>query len=179
MNFAYIGGAIPLYYVAMHLDTVQALVTHWPTDWIIVGALAILVALDALRAGSSRAASLAVALPLSAFAFGELSHTVPVASLMSQFSAPVAQSVLFGVIVAIFFFLIRRIVGLWGDSSEGPVQALITGVACAAVMTSVWLQIPSLDAVWHFGPQVQLVFGESFRLWWLAGATAALAYVRS
>ena len=157
----------------------SALVTVWQTDWIIIGAFAALVALDALRAGSSRAAALSLAMPLSVFAFSELSQTIPIAPFLTQFSAPIAQAVLFGIIVAVLFLFIKRILGMWGDNSEGPLQALLAGIACAGVAATVWLQIPALDSLWHFGPQVQLIFGEAYRLWWLVGAAAILAYVRS
>ncbi len=163
----------------MNLTSLSTLVTQWPTDWIIIGAFAAVVALDTLRAGSSRAAAFSLASLLSVTAFGELSQTTPTASFIGQFSAPIAQMVLFGIVLAILFLFMSRVVGLWGNSSEGPIQALIAGVACAGIVASVWLQVPTLDTIWHFGPQVQLIFGASYRLWWLIGGAAALAYVRS
>lgn len=163
----------------MNIDSLSSLVTQWPTDWIILVALAVFVAFDALRAGSNRAATLALAAPLSVVAFNELSQTAFISTFLAQFSAPLAQAVLFGILIIIFFLFIRRIVGLWGDTSEGPLQALIAGVACAGIVATVWLQVPALDSLWHFGPQVHLVFGEAYRLGWLLAGTAALAYVRS
>ena len=163
----------------MDTTSFSTIVANWPTDWIILGAFAAITALDALRAGSSRAAALSLALPLAALSYGELSHTTPLSSFMNQFSAPIAQMVLFAILLAIFFILMTRIVGLWGDASEGPIQALIAGVACASVVTVVWLQIPTLDALWHFGPHIQTIFGPAYQLWWLLGAFAGLAYVRS
>jgi hypothetical protein len=39
-----------------------SLISHWPIDWIILGAFAVLIGLDAIRSGSNRAASIALAL---------------------------------------------------------------------------------------------------------------------
>ena len=163
----------------MSLDSITSLAANLPLDWILVGGFAALIALDALRAGSSRAVSLSIALPLSAIAFAELSHTVPLSSVLTQFSAPIAQAVLFGILVAFFFFCARRVVGLWGDLSEGPIQAFIAGIACTVIAVPIWLQIAPLDSIWHFGPPIQALFGESYRLWWLLLGFIGLAYIRS
>ncbi|MDP2648684.1 MAG: hypothetical protein Q8P19_02180, partial [bacterium] len=88
-------------------------------------------------------------------------------------------AVLFFVMLVALFFFSRRIIGFWSDSRECVVQALMAGLATTIIALVVWLQIPSLDAVWHFGPQIQNVFSEAYRFWWLLISFAALAFVRS
>ena len=163
----------------MDFGSFTSVVENWPTDWIILGAFAALAAFDTLRAGSSRVAALSLALPISAVTYGEISHTFPISSFLTQISSPVVQGALFAILLVIFFLLMRRIVGLWGDLSAGPLPALIAGLACAVIAITIWLQIPILDSLWHFGTHVQAIFGQDYRLSWLLGAFAALAYVRS
>ncbi len=155
-----------------------SLLAHWPTDWILLGAFAVFVALDALRSGSARAATLALAAPLSLVLVDALPQTFLAGSLSQQFAAPAAQVVLFALIFGVLFLLIHRIVYSFSENG-GVLQALIAGVAATAAVAVVWLQIPALQSLWQFGPQAQLVFGEAYRLWWLIGAYTALAFVRS
>lgn len=158
---------------------VASLLAQWPTDWIIVLALGALLSLDALRTGSNRTSTLALSFPLAALALGELPKTAYLGPLMGQFSTPLSQSVLFAIFFVVFYILIRRIIGFWTDSRQGPVQALIAGFACAGILMAVWLQIPALVSLWNFNALIQTIFGEGYRLWWLLGGYAALAYVRS
>ncbi|MCR4325401.1 MAG: hypothetical protein NUV59_01170 [Patescibacteria group bacterium] len=157
----------------------STLLTQWPTDWIIVIALAALVALDALRGGSNRACAISIALPLSLLALASFEKAAFLAPFASQISAYASGSVLFFVMLVAFYFFSRRIIGFWSDSREGVIQALLAGLATTIIALVVWLQIPSLDTVWHFGPQIQNVFSEAYRFWWLLISFAALAFVRS
>ena len=50
--------------------------SHWPTDWIILGALAAFIAFDSLRNGSARAATLAVVAPLALLLVNLLPQTI-------------------------------------------------------------------------------------------------------
>ena len=79
---------------------------------------------------------------------------------------------------ALFFFVIHRSIFAFSNGLA-PLQALITGIASAIVLVVIWLQVPGLEAVWAFGSQVQAVFGEAYRFWWLAGSYIALAVVRN
>jgi hypothetical protein len=151
---------------------------HWPTDWFIIAAFVALVALDALRAGSARATALALALPLTSILMNALSSAFLVGSIATQFPQGGGQAVLFGIVFAILFLAIHRIVHSFAETG-GTLQALIAGVSAVAVTLVVWLQVPALDTLWHFGPQVQLVFGEPYRFWWLVAAYFGLAFVRS
>lgn len=160
------------------MDITQ-LAAAWPLDWILIGAFAALVSLDALRSGTGRAASVALVLPVVLFTLQELPKTAFLSVFVSQFSTPIMQAVLFAILFVIYYILIRRIVGVWSESQGGPMQALIAGVACTVVVVCMWLQVTELDTVWHFGAQLQAIFSESYRLLWLLAAYAALAYVRS
>ena len=163
----------------MGIESLSTLVTQWPTDWILIGACAALAAFDALRGGSGRVAAAALALPTALLLYEKLPATAYLGPFIAQFASPLAQGALFAVIFVALYLFIRRIVGLWGESDGGPVQALIAGIACATVVVTTWMQVPALDSVWHFGPQVQLIFGEAYRFWWLLISFAGLAYVRS
>lgn len=146
-------------------------------DWIIVLVAALIIAADAMRSGSGRASTLALAFPLAAFALAELPKAVFLGPVVANIGGGYAGAVVFGALVAVFYFFVRRIIGLWGDDG-GPGPGLAAGIGCTAVLVVIWLQVPALNSLWHFGPQIQLVFGEAYRLWWLLGSLAALAYAR-
>ncbi len=152
---------------------------HWPTDWIIIGAIAVFIALDTLRSGGTRASALALALPVGLFTLDALPRALFIGSVSKQFSTPVLQAVLFGIVFVALYVLIYRIIGFYSTSTGAPIEALLTGLAATAILMVVWLQVPALNSLWHFGSQVQAVFGESYRFWWLAASYLALAFARS
>jgi hypothetical protein len=152
---------------------------HWPTDWIIIGAVAVFIALDTLRNGGTRAATLALALPATLFVMDTLPRTLFIGSVLKQFSTPVLQAVLFGIVFVALYVLIYRIIGFYSTSTGAPVEALLTGLAATAILMVVWLHVPALDSLWRFGPQVHIVFSESYRFWWLAASYLSLAFARS
>lgn len=155
------------------------LIDHWPIDWILIGAFAVFVALDAFRSGGTRAAALVFALPSTLLVLDALPHALFVGNLSSQFSSPLLQAALFGIVFVPLYILTYRIIGMYSVSSGAIVQALIIGVAAAAITTTIWLQIPALTALWHFGPHVQTIFGASYRFWWFVVGYLALAFARS
>ncbi|MBI4090795.1 MAG: hypothetical protein HY422_02120, partial [Candidatus Komeilibacteria bacterium] len=67
----------------------------------------------------------------------------------------------------------------WGGEEGLTIQAAIAGVAAAGVVVTMWVATPPLQSLWQFGPQVQEIFGETYRFFWLISAFAALAFVRS
>ena len=153
------------------------LVEHWPTDWIVLGAIAALIALDALRSGSARAAALSIALPLTTL----LTSLLPSAFLVGSFSAqtsPSVQAIIYNVLLVALFLFLHRIVYSFSDAG-GVLTALFSGIAAAVVLAVTWLQVPLFDSLWHVGPSMQAVFGEAYRFWWLLVAYAGLAFVRS
>lgn len=163
----------------MDLSSISGLLTHWPTDWILIGAVAVFIAFDTLRNGGTRAATLVLALPATLFVLETLSRALFLGNLAGQFSTPVLQAVLFGIVFVAFYILIYRIIGFYSTASGAPIEALMTGLGATAILLVVWLQVPALDALWHFGSQVHAVFGEAYRFWWLAASYLALAFARS
>lgn len=152
--------------------------SHWPTDWITIGAFAAFVALDSLRNGPARAASVALALPATLLLVGALPQALFLASFSLQFETPVGQLIIFAIVFGLLFFAIHRVVFNFSES-RGPLQALMAGLAAAVILVVVWLQVPALQSVWDFGPQVEAVFGETYRFWWLVASYVALVFTRS
>ena len=156
-----------------------SLTGNWPTDWIILGALAVFIAAECWRSGSNRAASLALALPFSFLAMQALGHAAFLGSILLRSQAPIAEAITFLGLIGLAYFFVHRILGFFSDSSGAPVQSLIAGIATAILLVVFWLQVPALASLWHFGPQVQAVFADQYRFWWMIGAYFALAYART
>ncbi len=162
----------------MDLSALSSITTHWPIDWILIGAFAAFAALDAIRSGPSRAAALMLSLPVALFLIDKLPKAIFIGPLAAQFTTPLAQAGLFAVVTVVLFFVIRRAIFTFSNGLP-PLQALMTGIASAIVLLVIWLQVPGLEAVWNFGDQVRAVFSEAYRFWWLAASYIALAVVRS
>jgi hypothetical protein len=154
------------------------LLAHWPTDWIILGAAAALIALDALRSGPSRAVTLALVAPAAFFFQSLLPNAAYLGSATSGFQFAHKELVIFVIVFVLLYIVIHRMVFSFSDTA-GPFPALIAGIAGAIVLIITWQQVPALDSLWHFGAQVQAVFAESYRFWWLLVAYAGLAFARS
>ena len=99
-------------------------------------------------------------------------------SIASQLSTPLIAALLHGILLVIIFICMYRITDTYGADSSHPIQAVFSGVAVAVIAVVVWLQIPALESVWHFGPQIQAVFGDAYRFWWLLISFIALAFAR-
>lgn len=154
------------------------LITKWPTDWILIGAFVVFVALDALRSGTARAAALMLSLPAALFVANALPDAIFFGPLLVQITAPLAEAAIFVGIAIILYFVAHRAIFSFSEGG-GVVQALIAGLAASVVFVVVWLQVPALESAWGFGDQVRMVFGEAYRFWWLLASYAALAFVRS
>ena len=76
------------------------------------------------------------------------------------------------------YILVGSIGISYGSESGRPLQAALGGIAAAAIIIVVWMGMPVLNDLWNFGTQVQSIFGEAYRFWWLIGSYAALAFVR-
>src|SRR3989344_5979562 len=163
----------------MNLEAVTSLFAHFPTDWIIIVVLSIFIAFDALRSGLGRVTALALSLPATLFLAGSLSQARILSGVAGQFSTPLLKAVLFGIVFAAAYLLVRRMAPSYATGSGEVIQALLAGVAGTITLVIVWLQVPELQAVWHFGSQVQAVFGEAYRFWWIALSYLVLAFVRS
>lgn len=162
----------------MGLDAITGFFSHIPTDWILILAFAALVAFDTMRSGSGRAAALALTAPVAIVLAGQLSQAALVSHVMQRFTAPVFMATAVCAVFVLTYILVRRM-GITHSNNNGQViQALMAGSAAAAVLVAVWLQVPELQSVWHFGSQVQTVFGEQYRFWWIIGSYVALAFIR-
>ena len=149
-----------------------------PLDWVVIIVFALIMSADALRGGPSRATALALALPLTLLVASALPDARLMGSIASQLNTPLIAALLHGILLVIVFICMYRITDTYGADSSHPVQAVFSGVAVAAIAVVIWLQIPALDSVWHFGPQIQAIFGEAYRFWWLLVSFVALAFAR-
>lgn len=159
------------------IGSATSLFTAMPMDWLILGVLIIVLALDSLRSGIGRSLTIAVALPLAFVLFSLLPGSFIGSS--DFLASPTVQAGVFGVFFVAMYFLVRRMGFDFIDSGMGqPLQAIIAGAAVAVIAACIWLQEPVLSDFWTLSDQIASVFAESFRLVWLAGAYAALAFAR-
>lgn len=150
-----------------------------PTDWIIIGAFAIFAAFDTLRSGARRACTVALAFPVTTFVITLIPQTIILGPVVADAASPYLGTIVFGVVFVVLYVLIGRFDFAWGDDAGMTIQAAIAGVATAAIVVTFWVATPALDALWHFGPQIQEIFAEGYRLWWIIGSYAALSFVRN
>ncbi len=162
----------------MSFDALANSLGSIPTDWIILGGLALAAALSAVRSGSERICTLALALPGAVLLLSALPTAAILGPIAKQFSTPVLQAALFGVLLAVMYMLVSRIGLSYNGGSGQTIQAGIAGLAFVVILVTISLATPALGSIWTFGPQVQGVFGETYRLWWLIGGYAALAFSR-
>jgi len=158
---------------------ITAAFAHPPIDWVILLAFVLIVLVDALRSGTARAATLSVAFPLAFFLYDLLPHTAILAPLLEKITAPLMQAGVFGVIFGVLFFLVYRIVYSLSSAGDTPTTAVVGSLAAAVITLTIWLQVPALQSVWHFGPMIQAVFGAAYAFWWLIAAFFLMAFARS
>lgn len=150
-----------------------------PTDWIILGFFALFAAFDILRASAKRVVTLALALPVGMAFFLASENAIVLAGIVEQFSTSVMQAILLGIFIVVSYIFIARM-GLEHSEEAGQtIQAALGGVALTALVATFWITTPSLDSLWHFGPQVQAIFSETYRFWWFIGSYAVLAFIRN
>lgn len=150
-----------------------------PVDWFVIGGITLIAAFDCVRMGTRRVVQVALALPLSALLMQSLPKAFILGEATSQFTTPLMQAVLLGFVFAVLYVLMGRIGIAWGGEGGQPVQAALAGVAITGILITMWIVTPALDSLWHFVPQIQDIFGEQYRFWWLLGSFGALAYVRA
>jgi len=148
-----------------------------PGDWIVIGFALIIVIGFTMLQGSSYATALSLSLPISFVLFQSIDRATFIGGVVGQFSSPGAQAVLFAIITAIMLVLANQAIASF-ESSAPPVSSIICGVATIIILIVFWIQLPALESIWHFGLQVQSMFGEMARFWWLLGAYVALAFSR-
>ena len=163
----------------MDATALSSVFANWPTNWIILGFIAVVIAAECLRAGTNRVVSLALALPLAFLILSALPSAAFLGGILEKAQTQMIQAIILLALVILAYILTYRILGFYSDSSGQPLQSLLTGVATTAILVVLWLQVPGLTSLWHFGDQVQAVFGEAYRFWWLLGSYITLAAVRS
>jgi len=152
--------------------------TSIPAGWMVFFALCVLVSLDALRSGSSRATALALALPLTLFLYQLLPDAPLIGGMLPAASSPLAHVFVIGVMALLFFLLCYRMVDNFASDSSGAFSSVLVGLATSIVVVVVWSLIPPLTQWWDFGESVRAVFGE-YRFWMLLVSFIALAFARS
>ncbi len=161
----------------MNAHAITGIFGHIATDWIVLIVIVLVVAVDSMRSGSSRAIALSIALPITAAIFPWLGSTAVIGAIAKQMSTPSMQAMLFAALLILIVFIVYRMVRTYG-ASERPLQALLTGVATAAVVAVVWMRVPVLMALWHPTAQSTAVFGAAYGLLWLVAALFTLALSR-
>ncbi|MDO8552176.1 MAG: hypothetical protein Q7S01_01450 [bacterium] len=162
----------------MEISSISNFFAYVPTDWIIIVALAVIASFDAIRSGMGRQVALALSLPVALLFSTSLQSAKFLSGILPQIGTPILKAAFFGVLFVVAYFLIRRMTESYGSGSGAVIQAVVAGVATTAIIVIIWLQVPELQAIWNFGPQVQAVFAEAYRFWWLLGSYVALAFVR-
>lgn len=153
--------------------------TSLPADWIIIGSFALLMFIDALRVGSARISTLAIAALITLLINESVAKAAFFGSVSLALSTPVLQAIFFTFVYMLIYFLIRRIYIDYGELHGQPLQAFFAAIAVSALIILVWVQVPALNYIWNFGGQVQAVFGETYRFWWILLGLAALAFAKA
>ncbi len=150
-----------------------------PADWIIIGSFALLMLVDALRVGSARISTLSIAALVALLINQSIASAAFFGPVSAALSTPVLQAIFFSVVYILIFFLIRRVYIDYGELHGQPLQAIFAAIAVTALILVVWVQVPALSYIWLFSQQVQGVFGEAFRFWWILVSLAALAFAKA
>lgn len=162
----------------MNLQSALSAFSGVPADWIIIGALFIIVTADAVRAGSVRAAAIALSFPLAAVLYQLIPGTVVLSAIAKQFPTSIEQAALFAIIEIVVFVCIHQMLFSY-DRYSSVLSAGVCGLAAVIAVLVVWTETPVLQSLWHFDTQIQAIFGSSYRLFWLVGSYLALAFVGS
>lgn len=148
------------------------------TDWIVFCLIIVVAAVDTWRSGSSRAAAIAVALPLASVLFTLIPQAFILGGIIEKASS-LTNAVIFTILCVVSFFVCYRVVGPFSADEGSVPRAVLTGAAMTIIIVVFALQIPELHTAWHLSTSFASVFGTSFRWWWVMGCFAVLAYVRS
>lgn len=160
------------------MEMVSNFFTGVPIDWIVLAGLIFVLTIDSLRSGMGRAASLAIAFPLAAILFSLIGSAAFIGNL-GFIDSVTGAAVAFGALVIVAYVFGRRMGIDYMDSGIGqPVQSFLAAVAATAIIVLVWLGLPELHDLWFPEAQLQAIFADAYRLWWLLGAFAILIFAR-
>jgi hypothetical protein len=152
---------------------------HVPIDWIVIAAFVLLITFDAMRSGSGRASVIAVTFPVAAFLSNLLPHTFLIGNAIKSLTTPLIQGGIFILLFVLIFICMHRIIYNLGGISRGLFFSFLSGISAVIVAVVMWLQVPALNALWHFSTTIQSIFGISYAFFWMIGAYLVLAFVRS
>lgn len=161
----------------MNWQLASNLPAHIPTDWIILVIFALIATFEAARAGSGRISAFAIALPMAVLLSEAASKATIVGNILAQLPS-IFRLAPFIVLFICSYLLVRRMMA-YGSGGGISLQSIVSGIAVTIAAVVLWMQVPELQTVWHFGGQIQNLFSESYRFWWLIGAYTALAFTNS
>jgi hypothetical protein len=161
------------------LASTTAVLAHTPIDGVIIVALLIVLVIDSLRSGTARAATLAVVFPLTFFFSNLLSEAAILGPMLDKLTSPYAQAAVFALLFGVLFVLVYRIMYALGGSGSTPTVSIVAGLSATIITLVMWLQVPALQSIWHFGPIIETVFGTAYAFWWLIAGYLLMAFVRS
>lgn len=163
----------------MDITPITNTLLRLPLDAVILFSITLLFTIDTVRSGATRATSIAISAPLAVFLYSILPHTFFVGPFMEKLATPYLQAGVLGVLFVALFILIYRMMFGAGSGNISVTFALIATLATVSAVLAVWLQVPALQSIWHFGPYVQTIFGQTYTLYWLVLAYVLLAFIRS
>jgi hypothetical protein len=159
----------------MNTAAFTSALSHFSADWLLIGAVALAMVLYSLWRSSTPAVTIALCAPLTLILSEALPHAQILGPVSQQFGTN--SAILFLAVFVVLFLLVYRITASFSEGG-GVLEALLAGLSSTAILALVWIQVPALQSLWHFGPQIQNIFGETYRFWWLLVAYAALAFAR-
>lgn len=161
------------------LDQVTSFFAHLPLDWVIIGLVFAVIAALSLKAGSARAATLILSLPLALTLFIQIQSAALIGALVTKLQAqPLWYALFFIGLVILGYIFVHRITSSY-STLGGVVEGALSGLAGTALLMVVWQSIPALDVLWHFGPWITAAFSEAYRFWWTITSLILIAFARS
>ena len=149
-----------------------------PTDWIIIAVLLGLATFDAFRAGTGKITTIALSSLLTPVMLEAARSAALFSTLYGSFSTPMLQAVLFAIVFVMLYFLLRRMTTDYALDGVHPLSAVIASSAAVAIVLVVWIHTSALQSLSQFGPPLQTLFGDPYRLWWMAGGLVVLTFTR-
>ena len=149
-----------------------------PLDFVLIGVVFAVLAIDSMRAGSARTASLALGF-LTAWPLYTL---IPTTSLIAGPSAgltPLISGLLFVALAFAAAFFIRRAAFIADPGAGQLLQELLAAITAGIIILAVWTSAGALSGLWQFGPLVSFVFAPAYHFWIILAALATLAFARS
>ena len=158
---------------------VASFIAHPPMDWVIIVVFLLVALVDALRNSTARAAAWAVSAPLTMVFINFLERAAVFSTPIKAMTSPYAASAIFlGLFFALFVLTIRIMYGS-GTPLSTPLTAIIASCCVTIISLVVWLQVPALQHLWHFGPIIESLFSSPYVFWWLLGSFVGMAFVRT